>query len=463
MKSTKSTVVELPLEILTVVFELLSISSPRGDLVNSLLCCKTWQSLVEPVLYKDVVLGNLNLPKFLSQSPRRDEIHIHSLTIRLQPVGSRSNPYENQDDFKSDGCPEAKEVWHQLDVLSSRVKSMIRMSSISVVLADNSSAVIGFWLARSTLARLVDNLPPSCTSLEIDAREDPHLTQSERGHSGSGHLCPSIRRVMPQLNYLRLRLRSVCPEICGVGFNLEQLGEVTEGFKAVEAPHLKQMVVNLCILWGIQGPVCHSAEGVSDPHHPSETFPEARKTIAKYLRHAFESSCYPEIERLWIVDLHWKGRDDGDNDSYPAYFRRDISLKRTQVFPYKNVGLPFPMGKQKAGSMIRMSDDDYVTPTWVHEFLVEGECWQESMQGVRLPAPVMASSLHILKELPKETFEEWTKRTKISSQLRANEALAGRRVLEVGDIDGLTEVYNVKEIVPQGFKRNEALGMLERI
>lgn len=86
---------------------------------------------------------------------------------------------------------------------------------------------------------------------------------------------------------------------------------------------------------------------------------------------------------------------------------------------------------------------------------------RECVQGVRLY--YMAPSMHIPKALPKETYEEWGKRTNITFQLQYNENLAGKKLLEVERIDGLIEVYNAKEIVPPGFKRNEVLGMLKRV
>jgi len=235
-------------------------------------------------------------------------------------------------------------------------------------------SVKGFWLARPALANLVDNLPPSCTSLEIGSKESHHHADADLGNQVSGHLCSFIRRVMPQLQYLRLCLRSVCPEMCGVGFELDHLDDVAKGFKPIEAPRLKQFILNLRS-WPVEGPVCNATKAVSDLHHPSESFPSARKTVTKYLRHAFECSCFPFIEKLWVIDEHWKGYQMRYQDSYAAYFWRNVVLNLTEVFPYKS-SIGWPRDK---GSIIRMPHDDYVNPPWVNEVLVEGECWQESV------------------------------------------------------------------------------------
>jgi len=125
--SSKSLAVDLPPELLTSVFTQLAISATRNDLVNCLVCCKEWQRLAEPVLYRDIVLANSNLPIFLSQSSLSNDAHVWSLTIRLDPL---SNPYEIQnDDVKRNGSPEAKRIWSELDKLAPRIKNMIGLCS----------------------------------------------------------------------------------------------------------------------------------------------------------------------------------------------------------------------------------------------------------------------------------------------------------------------------------------------
>ena len=81
--------------------------------------------------------------------------------------------------------------------------------------------------------------------------------------------------------------------------------------------------------------------------------------------------------------MHRKVSEISDSDSYRAHFRRGIRLYHTH-FPFNSVGSTLSKVKENARWIIRMSYNDYATPTCVHPPPVEGDCRQDSIQRGRL-------------------------------------------------------------------------------
>jgi hypothetical protein len=85
------------------------------------------------------------------------------------------------------------------------LKYMGNLACFSVVAAPTGIC----FVSRQDLGALLDSLPPPCTHLEMDIRETDVCTL-EGEKRGTSHICPSVRRLLPQLVQLRLRTRTMC-------------------------------------------------------------------------------------------------------------------------------------------------------------------------------------------------------------------------------------------------------------
>lgn len=131
------------------------------------------------------------------------------------------------------------------------------------------------WVPESLLAVLLSRLPAGCSSLEIAVSNTHDLRSSE---PESCHLCPHIRVLLPQLQYLCLDLPTICSEAFGKSLGQEQ---TSLPFKPVEAPNLEQCVVK------VAGPTAPSV--VSRTRHYGREGENIIVVLADCLR-AFASS-----------------------------------------------------------------------------------------------------------------------------------------------------------------------------
>ncbi|KAI1746610.1 hypothetical protein F4782DRAFT_523902 [Xylaria castorea] len=96
------------------------------------------------------------------------------------------------------------------------------------------------WIPNLSIAKIIQDTPETCSSLEFVVRQPPLETYPPGERS---HLCVFIRRFVPQLQTLRLILPRVCPE--SFGTVLSQSATSTPQFTPVGAPKLQDCVVRL--------------------------------------------------------------------------------------------------------------------------------------------------------------------------------------------------------------------------
>ncbi|MCJ1330147.1 hypothetical protein MMC10_006829 [Thelotrema lepadinum] len=367
---------------------------------------------------------------------------IRTFTLHIEPVPSERE--EKKYDVLLNGNAGCLDLQHGLDELARRLISMNRLTSLSITRTFDFE-VAGFWINRENIIKIVDNLPKTCVSLEIDTRDN-----EDNRNFTHPHLCPSIRRILPRLQYLRLRLNNFCPDLCGLGYNPASPTIVTEAFRPVEAPHLKQCIINISrkeIRFGMSSSsIC--GDFYSRHYGPCEA-------LAMHLRAMVRSGNATKLERLWILDFLPKEESEGAI-SYQAYVRRDICAERSLAFPIRNINR-----YRKDSWLIRVpvaadiEDAEYVedllSPSWALQDLAEGESWQENLTGVRLPAPVMGRT-GLSSILPVLTREQFGTETNLSCRLWDNENIVGTRLLDVRNGD-LMERTGIVESTPNGWIR----------
>ncbi|KAF2633659.1 hypothetical protein BU25DRAFT_444346 [Macroventuria anomochaeta] len=94
-------------------------------------------------------------------------------------------------------------IYEQFENIACLFDTMDKLVSFSLLLEPDSI----FANPRSTLTELINALPFSCPSLELD-------TKGHDCHWGSSsHACTAIRRIMPRMQHVRLQLGAMCPSM----------------------------------------------------------------------------------------------------------------------------------------------------------------------------------------------------------------------------------------------------------
>ncbi|OJJ33833.1 hypothetical protein ASPWEDRAFT_41708 [Aspergillus wentii DTO 134E9] len=424
-----SPISKLSPELLANIFEFLP---PGTALLSCLLCCKKWHFLAQEILYRDIVLNSSSVANFVRRvpsTPSTDAL-VQSITLQVDPLQADAD--EDQNAIAYEGSRATQQLWRSLDKLAIRIQSMTRLSSLSIFRTP-APAFSSFWISQTSLAKIVDNLPETCTSLEIDTRDN-----DDGAKPGSVHLCLSIRRVLPRLHYLRLRLNRICPEICG-GFDANE-SDIKDSYKPSKAPKLKECIINLTLRTPY--PLCSGICGVSPPQ-PSVA------VMVTALQSLVSTGSAPNLEQSRVLDL--QGQEGADPASYPSFIRRDILSNTSRIVPIRDIG-----GFIKPSWLIRVPDSeggDLVSHLWAIETVAEGRAWQETERGTRLAAPVMRKR-GFTAYLPVETRERFVKRTNLTCMLWSNEKVAGMRLLE-NEERGVLETRSVREKIPNGWMHLE--------
>lgn len=393
-----------------------------------------------------MLLRNSNLAIFSSRFSQANCVLIRSLTITIEaerPERNSAGQYiESEEPMKRNGSAESKVLWGRLQDLAAMISNMTNLSILSFVVPSNVRFP-GFWIPRSIIASMMENLSKSCVNLEIDTR----------GHdfdeADSVHLCDKIRVVLPRLRHFRVRLGVSCPAMFRAGVNAV---EIIEDHST--APHLEIVVVNS--VQRSPGFPCSARLCGSPWEHPwYQSFgndPELRVSLATTLRDLVVHGNYPKIERLWLIDMQY--HDNDDPTVYGAHNRRDIVLNKTWAIPLRNI-----TGTHWDSVLMRTPEmQEFFSFQWAIDELVEAQTWKETLNGCRMPAATIATDYFQRedcweKPLPIESVEALKFRIPtLSCRLWWNERKTGLRILHAFERQGLVDTSPVREITPSGWR-----------
>ncbi|KAA6411221.1 MAG: hypothetical protein FRX48_04501 [Lasallia pustulata] len=423
-----------------------------SSLSACLRCCKAWHVTALPLLYRDLLITNHNLEAFSKNFNISQGVLVSSLTVCLDPIQPASDPAapyplafkEDEEHMKRHGSQETKELWNQLQDISGKVSSMASLTTFSLTVSAQPSA-IGFWIPRPTILSFLKLLPETCVNLEIDTRGQDYFGP------GSGHLCDTIQEIVPRLRHLRLRLSTLCPASFGRHFNSSDPTQYFTNYEPITASSLHTVTIN-CIpraIFRSQAHICGTFQ--ENPYTSySINLPDTRVALIEALHLGVNSSSYPAAQCLQII--HTLPHDNNDQSVYASFNRRDIVKKETWALPFRNI-----MGSQRDSFLIRTSEgDELLSYSWVIETLAEGQMWKETVKGFRLPAVVLKanSTFYTEKALPVYGTEVWkAKYPRKSCTLWCNEQLAGVKLLEAERREGLTDNTPVREKTPVEWRR----------
>ncbi len=302
------------------------------------------------------------------------------------PATSYPNPFyliaflQDENDMKLTGSEESKVLWQHLRRTPDKLARMVNLKTFSLTVSTEP-VTIGFWIPRPVIAQIVEALPEACVNLEIDSRGNDYF------EPGSGHICDTLRGMLPRLRHLRLRLSTLCPAFLGSGFKPEF--KSLSSFEPLAAPCLQTLVVN-CIPRDIFGGQAHICGTFIESRYPScdRTLPEARIAIVDALCLAKKVSRLAAAKSISV--LYGLPHLNDHQSIYGSFHRCEILKGVTWVSPYRNI-----MGFEMDTLLIRTPEgQEHISYPWVIEALAEGGLWGETVDGFRLPtnkSTIMAS------------------------------------------------------------------------
>lgn len=408
---------------------------PASNLSSCMLTYQRWRSLAASVLYKHVVLTNKTLTKWLIHSSRPSNSAIESLTLRLECA---------QPSFE-EVSPAMSQLRTNMEALPAEIATMTCLRCFS--LRTPQSLSTGMWVPEPLLALLLSRLPAGCSSLEIAVSD----TQDRRSpEPDSCHLCPYIRRLLPQLQYLRLDL----PTICSEAFGKKSLGQQQTclPFEPVEAPHLEQCLLRMArptapsLVWRIE--LCDGREDEN-----------IVVVLADCLRAFASSGNCPKLKLLRILDAL---PIEGYFTSFQSFVRRDVLCDMSLALPFKGIGTrkDSQLIRTFTGTDTGTTTDLLSTKNGVQQ-IAEGHVWAEATNGARLPTRVLVRETSLIPAEPvTRTADVWLRETRNSCMLWVYEKRLDTKILHIEE-GGLTEDCVPKMRLPEGWIVNDESAALE--
>ena len=138
-------------------------------------------------------------------------------------------PVQNPYQLPTQGSRATQTLWKDMESFATLISKMSNLTTFSLIVepTPGEAAKHGFWIHLRCLLTILEVLPKSVSSLELDLG----LLDAERD-GGPKHICHALSRLLPQLRHLRLRLGTLCAMLFGLG----------EGASTV--PHLETLVIN---------------------------------------------------------------------------------------------------------------------------------------------------------------------------------------------------------------------------
>lgn len=417
--------------LVAVLTQLKRTTQTNQDLTSCSLVNRRWCLVTAPILYGNIALKQDNTIRFCEHlEASKYGAYIRSLTICLQP-------YENPE-------PTA-----QLVPLLPQFENLRSFS---------------FWLSKGyhdtisqiALVRLVDALPISCTNLELDA-----LGFDTREEEEQAHLCDALRRILPRMQHVRLRLRT-----CEALFV-----DPSTPDSPIRLPNIKTLICNCARPPGTPLPTCHCTHYSLLTHaHPGLLWHTVTTSLEKLVS---TPDAVPKDARIYAFMT--TDRDDNDYSLWQAHIRADMQSRSSLALPYRSVWMEAMI---RGSWVIRLPDgSELMTIPANIEAIAEGQLWHEVVGGVRLPAAVLVDERAGKASFAVGCEEKELAFLKTSQQWREdnprkgtshwyNEKVTGVKLLCAEERRGKDEYLSlrlIREITPQGWERVGMNDVVERI
>ncbi|KAF2120357.1 hypothetical protein BDV96DRAFT_595901 [Lophiotrema nucula] len=195
-------ITDLPNELLTTIFQLARDTNPAALRALPLLC-KALHQAGNAVLHEHIALywklnSHSSLNKFIKQDPNTDLVRSLRLHVQKGPLNAFTI-----------GMPIA--TLH-VSAICTMLTTLPKLATFSICLdgqIDHRCTLPG-----NLLCKFLNALPESVKNLELDTQgADGKWNTPPSCLLPDDHICSSISRLLPQLQTLRLRAATLCPEL----------------------------------------------------------------------------------------------------------------------------------------------------------------------------------------------------------------------------------------------------------
>lgn len=431
-----STFLNLPHDILVGIVKQLKLIGENGqDLISCSLVNHDWYEAAMPIIYGNIALKQDNLNRFCEQfEASKFCAYVHSLTLSFEPY-------------------EELEPTTQLVPLFCQF-SNLRCFSFWIGKGKGSSRYLS-KISQMFLVRLIDALPISCTSLELDA-----FGSDAREEGEQPHLCDSLRKILPRMQHVRLRLRT-----CEALFAAPSMPG-----SLIRLPNIKTFIYNCCRPPGRPLPTCRCTTANPITHEHTDLLWPIVSTSLKEI--VSRPNAVPKDAKIYAF-MTTPG-DDNDQSVWQAYIQADMQSRSSIALPYRAV---WKVAMTNVSWVIRLPDDlDFIGSPASIEAIAEGNLWHELVGGARLPAAVLSDeragrpSFAVGRVEKRPGFAQGPHQWKEGYPWKRtshwyNEKLTGARLLcaeeRMGEDDYLS-LRPIREIAPYGWRMGDN-DVLERI
>ncbi|KAE8828331.1 hypothetical protein PTNB73_06788 [Pyrenophora teres f. teres] len=414
-----------------ILTQLKGVSDTTQDLTSCSLVSRGWREGVTSLLYGNIALTHNNLIRFCKHlNVGRYAAYIHSITISLQPDGNIE----------------------QVLQLAPLLPHFSNLRSFSFWLGKGYHSIV----PHSTLVQLVDALPPSCANLELDT-----FGSDARVEGDATHLCDSLRRIIPRMYHVRLRVRS-----CEMIFT-----DPSTSDQMIRLPYLKSFIYNCARPSGTPLPTCRYPYLSPITHrHPEFLWNTVTNNLQNLV--ATPNAVPPEAQ---VYAFTTTDRNDNDLSLWQAHIRANMRAQTSLALPHRAVWMEAMI---RGSYVLRLHDGTEVMSVPGNiQAIAEGQMWREVRGGARLPAAVLADAragkasfavgctenpLAYLKtgtqwreENPRKKIRTWVNEEKVGIRLVGAEVRKGK--------DEYLSLEMVREITPEGWRRVGMNDVLEEI
>lgn len=445
-----------------------SAGSGNNDILACLQVNKTWYRITSPIFYRHIVLDNSRLIPFYNSFRLDFGPQVQTLTLLISSEGRHlvdGNPKPHPE-------LEAK-LRHTIQFLN----RLDNLASFSLSLKGRGEIL----LEQATVIDIIDALPARCTNLELDTQG-----QDQEDGKDSAHLCDSLRRLMPRMHHVRIRISSICPALLGTGelsshhnssqqsrsidSTTKETTSATTPFRPVELPNIRSLVIYCALPHSGKTRCCSYASRSAQTEYtgpswtPITTAMEQLPTGPKPPPGDASILAINATRQLAEADFE-------DPTVWQAVVVARPTARTSQAVPHRAIW-------SSADSVfVRLPDGrDLVTTLGNAALLAEGETWCGNLGGARVPRaaleaeregrPSFAGGLVRAALSPLRTAAQWKEEfPRRMMHLFGNEDMVGERLLEVETREGegiYLAVEPVAERTPEGYERN-FLGALRKL
>ncbi|KAK4164350.1 hypothetical protein QBC43DRAFT_334556 [Cladorrhinum sp. PSN259] len=389
---------------------------------------------------QDIALSYEDIDNFVANAASNPELR--SLTLHLtQPTLASHEP---QDVEASNS-----QVEQALTRLAGAVARLQNLRAFSLYVPPHSTGH-HFDISQTAIASLIDALPQSCMSLEIDTAGLDHAT----GFGIPVHLCETLRAVLPRLRHARLSLRTMCSSLFGTGAALPRNDTSSESYNPITLPSMQGLLVNCRRAWAT-APICAGAADAASSQTPA---PDSWDSVTHGLQAlaAAPDRVRPDASLCVLTSTP---QDNSDKSRYITLIRADTVRRTSHAFPLAFVSRGPTAWLMRTGEEREVISSD--TAALVAAAEGEEAGWATTITNeLRLPVALAAEWELEVRALPLEEVGVWRAANPRKMHLLwYNEQVSGERLLN-GELR-VGEAYLSREPVvertPAGWQRPEGM------